>query len=154
MNRHRLRLVVACCALAAGVGVGALLLLDDDGPSLTRAEYVSGVEAICRKYGRQLDGIPPPLDIATPGEVLSSVGAALPILRAQTEAARALRPPRELRATVARFFVHNDRSLAGLDEALRSAKNLDLGGMGHGYVQFVRERDRARAAARAIGLRC
>jgi hypothetical protein len=154
---RRSHLLVGLGALLVAGGIAAGLALGLGGTSsaaLTRTEYLARIEAICQVYARKLDRIHPPADIGTPVEVAYSIGAALPILKEQNEKARAVRAPTALRARVKRFFAQSDRSLAGLDEALRSAKSNDFGGMGHGYVQFVRARNAAQAEAKAIGFRC
>ena len=155
--RRRIYWVVAVGSLLVVGGIASGLALGLGGTTSatpSRAEYVARIEAICRAYGRKLDKIHPPADIATPVEMAFSIGEALPILKEQDERARAVPVPKALRAQAERFFKQSGRSLAGLDEALRSARRNDYGGMGHGYVQFVRARDAARVQAKAIGFNC
>jgi hypothetical protein len=120
----------------------------------TKSQYLTRVAAVCDHYGRQLDQIPPPADIAAPGDLVDSVGRALPILRAEARTIRALQAPHELQSRLGRFFALTDSSIAGLAEALQGARERDYGKIGHGEVRFARSRDAARAVAATIGFRC
>jgi hypothetical protein len=82
------------------------------------------------------------------------VRTALPVLKAQEREIRKLKPPRELQERLARFFVLSDRSIAGLELALRGIRAQDLGEMGRGELQFAIARDKAKTIAREIGFRC
>jgi hypothetical protein len=137
--------VAALLALVAGCGGSG---------EPNKAHYLARVAAVCGRYGRQLDQIPPPGDIAAPGDIVDSVGRALPILRAQARTIRALQVPHELRSRLRRFFALTDSSIAGLAEALQGARVRDYGEIGQGEVRFSRARDAAKAIATAIGLRC
>jgi hypothetical protein len=140
--------------VAGGIAGAIALALGGTSSPPKQADYLARVQAICEKYARKLDRIPPPADIATPAEIIYSVGAALPILKEQTAKARAVPVPTALQPLVERFFENSQRSLDGLDEALESAKASDFGGLGHGYVQFLRARSAAAAEAAAIGFSC
>jgi hypothetical protein len=142
---RRAIVVAASVALLAGCGGSG---------EPTKMHYLKQVAAVCDRYGRQLDQIPPPADIASPGDIVDSVGRALPILRAETRTIRALRPPHALQSELTRFFALTDSSIAGLAEALQGARNRDFGEIGHGEVRFARAREAARAVAAAIGFRC
>ena len=120
----------------------------------TRAQYLAHVSAVCEVYGRKLDRIPPPIDIASPGNVLASVKPALAILREQEARIRAIEPPRELRARVDRFFELTDRSLAALAAVRRAAAHTDVAGIGIGLQRFGVATTAAKAAAREIGYTC
>jgi hypothetical protein len=153
----RLR-VAALLAVAAG-GVAAALAFTVFGESgaaktPTRAEYVAHVSAICQVYGRKLDRIPPPTDIASYGNVVESVKPALAILRQQAAEIRAIDPPPELRARVTRFFQLTDRSIARLAAVLRAASRRDIAGLGIGLQRFDDATLAAKRASRLIGWRC
>jgi hypothetical protein len=101
----------AGCALVTG-GVAAGLVLAFSGSSQaapTKEAYFARVAAICRVYGPQLDKVPAPADIAAPGEIVSSVEKALPVLVAETRALGKLPVPDQLGAKLARWFDLNDR---------------------------------------------
>jgi hypothetical protein len=153
LTRRRVGVALACGALAAAVAL-AIVMVADSGSSNagpTRAEYLSRVAAICRRYGPQLDKVPPPVDVSIPSEITESVRKVEPILRAEGEAVRRLEPPRELRAQLARWNELNRRSIAKLGDALRAAKKTDLRGIQVAYVAFVVTGARAQKLGHAIG---
>jgi hypothetical protein len=141
------RAIVVAALVVSLVGCGG-----SAGP--TKAQYLKQVAAVCDRYGRQLDQIPPPADIAAPGDIVDSVGRALPILRAEARTIRALQAPHALRSQLGRFFALTDNSIAGLAEVLQGARGRNYGEIGHGEVRFARARDAARAVAATIGFRC
>jgi hypothetical protein len=155
LARRPLRLGLACAALAVAVAVAVgIVLVANTGSSKaapTRAEYLSNVAAICRKYGPKLDKIPPPIDVTIPSEITESVRKVEPILRAEAEAVRRLEPPRELRATLAQWNELNRRSIAKLGVALRAAEKTDLRGIQVAYVEFVVIGAKAQKLGHAIG---
>ena len=155
MARRPLRLGLACAALAVALAVAVgIVLVANTGSSKaapTRAEYLSNVAAICRKYGPKLDKIPPPIDVTIPSEITESVRKVEPILRAEAEAVRRLEPPRELRATLAQWNELNRRSIAKLGVALRAAEKTDLRGIQVAYVEFVVIGAKAQKLGHAIG---
>jgi len=155
LARRPLRLGLACAALAVAVAVAVgIVLVANTGSSkaaATRAEYLSNVAAICRKYGPKLDKIPPPIDVTIPSEITESVRKVEPILRAEAEAVRRLEPPRELRATLAQWNELNRRSIAKLGVALRAAEKTDLRGIQVAYVEFVVIGAKAQKLGHAIG---
>jgi hypothetical protein len=142
---RRATVVAALVVLLAGCG-------GSGGP--TTAQYRARVAAVCNRYGRQLDQIPPPGDPAAFGDLIDSVGRALPILRAQARTIRALQAPHELQRRLRRLFALTDRSIAGLAETLHGARARSYGEIGAGEVQFSRARDAAKAIAAAIGVGC
>lgn len=142
---RRAIVVAAFVALLAGCG---------GSRPPTKVQYLKQVAAVCDRYGRQLDQIPPPADIASPGDIVDSVGRALPILRGEAHTIRALQPPHALQSQLTRFFALTDSSIAGLAEALQGARNRDFGEIGHGEVRFAHAREAARAVAATIGFRC
>jgi hypothetical protein len=148
---------LAVALISTGIIAAVLVLALDGGTGQrnpNRAEYLVRVRAICRHYGQQLDRIPPPADIATPGEIVTSFGDALPIIEAQESAVRKLRSPHELESSLRTFFVLTDRSIAGLEESLRGARMGDIGMMGRGELRFFRARDKAQLIAHRIGFGC
>jgi hypothetical protein len=153
LTRRRLGVGLACATVAVGVAV-LIVLIANAGSSKaapTRAEYLSSVAAICRKYGPQLDKIPPPYDITIPALITRSVRRVEPILRAEAEAMRRLAPPRELRAQLEQWNELNQRSIAKLGVALRAAEKTDLRGIQVAYVEFVVTGAKAQKLGHAIG---
>jgi hypothetical protein len=141
--------------VAAGVAAGlAVAVFGGEDRTPTRAEYVAQVEAVCQVYGRKLDKIPPPIDIASYGNEIASMKPALRILRQQAATIRKIDPPPELREQVDRFFVLTQRSLDRLAEALAAAQRRDIGGLGIGLQRFDKATLAAKKEAHKIGWRC
>ena len=136
--------VAALIALLAGCG---------SSRAPTKAEYLKRVSAVCDRYGRQLDQIPPP-DIAAPGDIVSSVGQVIPILQAEANTIRALQAPHEFQGQLMRFFALTDKSIAGLAETLQGARDRNFGEIGQGEVRFAQARDAAKMLAATIGFKC
>jgi hypothetical protein len=152
-NRRRsLALGAACALIAAAVAAAIVVAFPGRSEAApTKAQFLARVAAICRVYGPRLDRVPPPGDIAVPGEVATSVAQALPILEAESKELRALRSPAELRARLARWHALNDRSLAELAVALRAAREPNLSTMGVAYVRFLLDGSKAEKVGRTIG---
>ncbi len=151
-RRWHLLLGASCALVAAGVAAAIVVAFPGTSEAApTRAQFLARVAAVCRVYGPQLDRVPPPTDIAVPGEVATSVEKALPLLQAESKAVRALRSPSELKARLARWHALNDHSLARLEDALRAAREPDLSTMGVAYVQFLLDGQRAEKVGRTIG---
>jgi hypothetical protein len=142
-----------CVALSTAIAVAVVLVFSSGTSEAapTRSEYFARVAAICRSYGPKLDKIPPPIDVAIPSEITESVRRVEPVLRAEADAVRRLKPPRELRARLARWNKLNERSIAKLGEALRAAEKTDLTGIQVAYVAFVVTGAEAQKLGHAIG---
>lgn len=141
--------VVAAAAVAVVVAASAF---GSDEPS--RDEYLAEVRAVCADYGVQLDRIPPPGDLSSPGAIVESLQQALPVLRRQEQAVQALEAPETLRADLARFFRLTDRSLAELQAALDAALERALYPMATALTRFGERRNEAKAVAHEIGFDC
>jgi hypothetical protein len=151
-RRWYLGLGAACVAIAAVIA--AVIVLAVSGTSQaapTKSEYFARVAAICRLYGPKLDKIPPPIDVTIPSEITESVKKVEPVLRAEAEAMRRLKPPRELKAKLARWNELNRQSIAKLGEALRAAEKVDLRGIQVAYVSFVVTGAKAQKLGHEIG---
>jgi hypothetical protein len=145
--------LAATVAVASGITVVAARALDTDEPP-TRAEYLADIEALCAQYGAELDRIPPPGDLSSPGAIVESLEQALPVLREQERAVKALQSPPALEADLARFFRLTDRSLEELQTALDEALERALYPMATALTRFDEVRNEAKAVARRIGFAC
>jgi hypothetical protein len=145
--------ILAVVTLAAGVVVfaGGAFARDDEP---TRAEYLAEVHDVCAAYSERLDRIPPPGDLSSPGAIVESLEQALPVLREQERAVKALTVPPELEGDLGRFFALTDRSLAELQEALDAALDRALYPMATALTRFGEVRNEAKAVAREIGFDC
>lgn len=156
MRRRRLEwglALLAAGALAAAIAVVAAGALAEDEPP-TRAEYLAEVTAVCAEYAERLDRIPPPGDLSSPGAIVESLEQALPLLREQEQAVRALAVPRALETDLARFFRLTDRSLVELQAALDAALERALYPMATALTRFGEVRNQAKAVARKLGFAC
>jgi hypothetical protein len=145
--------IVAVVVVGAGaVVVAGHALAGDDEP--TRAEYLAEVHDVCARYNEELDRIPPPGDLSSPGAIVESLEQALPVLREQERAVKALVVPPELEADLQRFFALTDRSLAELQTALDAALERALFPMATALTRFGEVRNEAKAVARKIGFDC
>lgn len=153
MTRRSLVVSAAVVVLAAGAAVGVALAFRGGQTSLTAEEYLDRAGAACLTYARKLDAIAPP-DPTSPADVVTSVGRALPILQAQADAVRRLRPPRELEQRVRAFFVRTDRSLAALRAQLAAAKRNDIQAMKARFGEWLAASVDAQTASRRVGYRC
>ena len=147
----------ALVAIAGGVAAVLVLTLGSGGGSSsgpTPAAYIARVSAVCQRYSSKLDRIPPPFDPTAYGQVVSSAGRALAVLRAEAAEIRAIRPPSSLEARVNRLFELNRRSLDELARTLAAAKRHDLPAIRSGLDRFAAARTRAQTLSRAIGFRC
>jgi hypothetical protein len=152
-SRHqRALLATACAFLTAGVATVLVLVFSAESKAEpTRAQYFARVAAICRVYGPRLDRIRPP-DVAEPANVIAAVTRALPLVRAQERDVRALRAPRELRASLARWFDLQERRIGTLEKALHAARRQDFRALSVAYVDFILAGPEAARLGKAIGI--
>jgi hypothetical protein len=151
---RRLALILAVVAVAAGLGSWLALRGGSHRHDPSPRAYLAQVSSICRLYALRLELVPGPSDLAAYGEVASSLGQALPLMRAQSAAMEALPRPRSLAPRLAKLFALSHRSLADLASALAAARRRDLGVMGRGLVQSALVRARLHDLGAAIGIRC
>ncbi len=154
MTRRRTLLVGAALAVAVATAAAVLVASVGGAEPPTRAEYLASVEAICGEYGARLDKIPPPGDLSSPGSVVESLQAAIPVLAEQEQKVRALEAPSSLRPKLERFFALTDRSLDKLREALDAALEPSLYPMAVALTAFGEVRDRAKKIGSDIGFVC
>jgi len=120
----------------------------------TPPAYLVHVSSVCRTYAHRLERVPAPADPAAYGDVVASLRRALPLLRAQERAMRAIPAPAALRMRLARLFALDRRSIADLTGALDAAGRRDAGGVATGLARFSSDRARVHAASVALGIRC
>ena len=145
---------VVAAAAAAAAGLWLVLGRGGHHHEPARGEYLAHVSSVCRRYARKLERIGAPSDIAAYGDVVSAVGQALPLVRKQVAAMRAIQAPSDLQPRLDRLFAISRRSTAELEATLAAAKRRDAGGVGSGLVGFSALRDQTHSLATAIGVRC
>ncbi len=153
MTRRSTLIAGAVLLVAGGTAAGVVLAFGDGAGSPTPEQYLARAVAVCASYARKLDRITPP-DPTSTSEVAASVGRALPILRAQAEAVRRIRAPRELQARVDAFFRRTDRSLAALAAELAAARRHDANAMKARFGEWLAASTAAQEASRRVGYRC
>ena len=155
---RRFQLLGGAALLFVAGGTAALALYFGgvfDGPkSLTREEYLSRITAICRPFEARLAKIPPPFAAGNPQALALSIGEVLPLLKQRLAAEGAVRPPRELAASVRKGLALADESIQALETTRRRALAGDLAGAARGFVRFLETRNQARSVADAIGITC
>jgi hypothetical protein len=148
------RIAVGLGALAVAGGVAAGIVLGFSGnsdPAPTKAQYFARVATICGVYGPKLDRIAPPTDVTIPGEVASPLRRVIPLIRAETNEVRALRPPTELAARINQWLALKARVLAALEQTLRAAEAPDIPKTAVAYLRFLKEAQAASSAGARIG---
>jgi hypothetical protein len=127
----------ACAAVTGTVATVLVLVFSGDSKAApTKAEYLARVAAICRVYGPQLDMISPP-DASGPGDVAAAIALALPLVRAQARAVRALEAPAALNTRLAPWFDLQDRRIGMLEKALAAVQSQDFLTLRVAYVDFA-----------------
>lgn len=142
----------ASTVIAAAVAAAVVLLAS--GPSAaapTKKQYLARVAAVCRVYGPKLDRIPE-ADIAEPGNIIEDVGKALPLVKAELRAVRAIPAPTELRPKLERWFALHDEGIAYLEAALRAGKRIDLRSLIVAYGKFIVQGPKVRRLGGSIGI--
>lgn len=142
-----------CVVVSAAVAGGLVLAFGSSSSKAapTKAEYFQQVAAVCRVYGPKLNQIPE-ADIVEPGNIIEDVGKALPLVKAELRAVRAIPTPRELRPKLARWFALHDQGVAYLEAALRAGKRVDLRSLIVAYGKFIVQGPKARRLGGAIGM--
>ena len=152
LRRRHVLIGAAIALVAAGLASGVVLLFSGSSSAApTRAQFLARVAAICQIYGHRLNAIVPP-DIAEPANVIAAVRKALPLVKAQERAVRALDRPSDLRAQLARWFQLHSRRIAKLEEAARAGRDLDLRALGVAYTAFILQGPELAKLGSAIGI--
>jgi hypothetical protein len=152
-SRARLLASLAAVLVAGGIAAGVVLAFGNSSSQAapTKAQYFRSAAKICAVYGPKLDKITPPQDVTIPGEVVTSLSRAIPIIEAETDAVRALALPRDLAAKIRRWLALKDRTLAALKETLRQAKEPNIAGTATAYIHFEQLARQTSRAGHAVG---
>jgi hypothetical protein len=153
MRRWRY-VAAAAAAVALAGGLTAAILLGFSGTAEaapTKAEYFARVAKICAAYGPKLDRVAPPTDVTIPGEVVTPLRRVIPIIRAETNEVRALRPPTELTDQINRWLALKARVLAALEQTLHAAEAPNIPQTAVAYLRFLHEAQLTAKAGAKIG---
>jgi hypothetical protein len=152
--RPRRALFAGLLLVVTATVAAAVVLVRGGDAAVTPETFLERVHAVCTDYGARLDEVQPPVDLSSPGAVYESLEDALPLLREQAEAVRALETPAALRDDLGEFFDLTDRSLVELEEAFDQAGARELFLMATALTRFEEVRDEAKAVAKRIGFDC
>jgi hypothetical protein len=153
VTRRSIVIGAALLLVGGGAAAGIAVAFGGGDSPLTLEQYLARADAVCISYSRKLDRVVPP-DPTSTADVAASVGKALPILRAQADAVRRIRPPHELESRVRAFFVRTDRSLAALASELEAAKRNDAKTMNARFGDWVVASAAAQEASKRVGYHC
>jgi hypothetical protein len=126
---------------AAGVGAAALALVAvgcGGGAPLSKSEVAAKANAICAKYTRKIDAVPPPRKI---DDVPAYVELVKPYLERGVDELATVKPPTELRDTYDRWMSTQREALTETDELRHAAQGNDLAGVNH-VIRALRDRNR------------
>lgn len=119
------------------------------GDRLSREEYVAKADAICEKYGKQLDALPEPQTVA---EVAGVAERALPIARKGVDELRRLEPPEELESKVDDWLARDAKNVQAIENLRDAAKDGDPAKIRSIVAESAANEKKADALAREIGL--
>jgi hypothetical protein len=140
--------VVAACLLA--VGCGSDDDADGEGARLTKAEFITRADAICKDANDRIDAIPEPQTT----EELAELGRqVLDIGREQLARLRALRPPAADEETINGTYDVIEEQLGVAEELVAAAEEGDLQGLQELLEQGERLDARGDRIARDYGLK-
>src|SRR5216110_2170571 len=101
--------------LLGGLAVASLLLAlpgcSSGPPPLTKAEYVTKANAICKTFNQRLDAALGSASASNRGDVARTFDTALQLGLAQENELKALVPPKEDEATVRAMFAAYDKAV-------------------------------------------
>lgn len=154
MSRGGLALAAALVVVAAGVAAGISFAFRSGSPEITSTAYLARANAVCLRYARQLDRVPPPNDLTSFAAVAASADQALPVLEAQATAVRRIVPPQAMAARVRVLNALVARSNGYLRAALEAATRRDRPAMGLAFGAWLEASTDAHDAAVKLGFRC
>lgn len=154
MPRRRVLTAVLVLAIATAAAAGVVVVARGGDNSVSTPQFLAQVHTVCTEYGERLDTIEPPTDLTLAVDVHESLAAALPVLREEAEAVRAIPPPPSLKQDLAEFFDLTDRSLVALEASMRAAGERALYPMATALWRFEDLRDQAKLVATRIGFDC
>ena len=144
MRRASLLAIVLVAALAlAGCGGGG------GKTALSKAEFVSQANAICKDFQARIDKLGAPSGVE---DLVTLAGKAIPISEEGVAGLRALQPPAELQVDVDAWLATGDVNVAKLKELLAAAKKKDLAAISKISDAGQANSDQAKQLASKLGL--
>lgn len=120
-----------------------------DSPRLSRAEYASKADAICREYKRQINAI----DVRTFSQLAPALDKVLPILDKALDEVHGLDPPEGEQATVDQWLRVSDRVRADMKAERDKAKANDENGAKAADAKGLRDDSRGNELATKLGMK-
>lgn len=144
MRRAPLIALVLAAALAvAGCGGGG------GKTALSKAEFVSQANAICKDFRARIDKLGNPSSVE---DLITLAGKAIPITEEGVAGLRALVPPAELQSDVDAWVATGDVNVAKLKELLAAAQKKDLTAISKISDEGQANSDKAKQLASKLGL--
>ncbi len=142
VRRVRRASLLVLALVVAGCGGGG-------GKRLSRSEYASKADAICRKANEQTRLLKQPSNLA---ELAKGFDKALPILENATSKLRKLKPPESAQATVDRWLAQSDALKRDLEQIRDRAKANDLKGVQSLFKNATRDQQSVNQLAGKLGM--
>jgi len=136
--------LVLVLVIAAGCGGTTT-----DSPRLSRAEYASKADAICREYYRQTDAI----DATAFSEVAPALDKVLPILDRALVRVHGLQPPANEQATVDEWLRLSDKVRDDMEATRARARAKDEQGALAADAKALRDDNRSNKLATKLGMK-
>jgi hypothetical protein len=140
----KLEAFLVLSAVIAATGCG-----DSGGQRLSREEYASKADAICRQYGEEASALTNPTTVA---ELVTVLDKQLPILEKALDGVHRLKPPESEQATVDQWLANEDKIKADLEELRDKAKANDLQGVRAVEKKVTRDNHRVNQLATTLGM--
>jgi len=137
-------LLVLVVAIAAGCGGTTA-----DSPRLSRADYASKADAICRDYYRQTDAI----DATSFAEVAPALDKVLPILDKALDQVHDLQPPENEQSTVDEWLRLSDKVRDDMEATREKARAKDEQGAMAADSKALRDDNRSNKLAAKLGMK-
>jgi hypothetical protein len=138
-----LRPGLVAVAVAALAGCGG-------GGTLSKADFVSRADAICKRYSARIKAIPQP---KSPAGIPRFVERALPLTRKELAELRALRPPAKDAGTVRRILDEFERTIEAGRKLSAAVQKNDRGAFDRANLAGSKAARTADRLARAYGFR-
>jgi hypothetical protein len=129
--------------VVAGCGGGG-------GKRLSRSEYASKADVICRKANEQTKSLKQPSNLA---ELAKGFDKALPIFEHAIANLRKLKPPKSEQATVDRWLAKSDALKRDLEQIRDRAKAKDLKGVQSLFENATRDQQSGNQLAGRLGMK-
>jgi hypothetical protein len=144
VGRVRRASILVLVLVVAGCGGGG------GGKRLSRIEYASKADVICRKANEQTKSLKQPSNLA---ELAKGFDNALPIFEHAIANLRKLKPPKGEQVTVDRWLAKSDALKRDLEQIRDRAKAKDLKGVQSLFKKATRDQQSGNQLAGTLGMK-